>query len=310
MPKELLLSIVVPVYNEADVLPQFVSVLHGVLDETEVVAELVFVDDGSTDASWDTLCQLYDTRNDALLLRFSRNFGKEAAIRAGLERASGDAVVVMDSDLQHPPSLLPLIVTTWQQQSVDVVDAVKAENPSLPSRLFSGLFSRLTGYDLRGASDYKLISRRAVDLLTAEPGYNLFFRGSTEWLGLNHAAVTYDVPPRSGGTSKWGTMARLRLAITAITSFTAAPLHLLTLLGLLSLLFAGLLGLQTLLTWLQGEAVEGFTTVILLILLFGSLIILGLGILGAYLSKIHDEVRHRPRYLLRDERDRRVADDG
>jgi hypothetical protein len=149
-----------------------------------------------------------------------------------------------------------------------------------------------------GASDYKLLSRRVIDTLCELKDYNLFFRGTTLWMGYSHQVLPYQVEERREGISKWGVMSRLRLAITAITSFTSLPLHLMTLVGIVSFLFAVILGLQTFYNYLNGAAVEGFTTVILLLLMFGSMITLGLGIIGAYLSKIHDEVRGRPRYLI------------
>ena len=301
------LSVIVPLFNEAGVIGAFWAALQTALGQLDVEPEIILVDDGSTDDTWNQLNTLAGGRDGVLLLRFSRNFGKEAAVRAGLEHCRGDAVVVMDGDLQHPPALLPAMLECWLAGDVDVVDGVKqrAAADALGAPLFNRLFSSLTGYPMAGASDFKLISRRAVDLLLQQAGYSLFFRGSTQWLGLQHQVVEYGPAERVAGESKWNLMSRLRLAITAITSFTALPLQLMTLAGLLALVFALLLALQTLVNWLGGEAVEGFTTVILLILIFGSVITLGLGIIGAYLSKIHDEVRARPHYLLQDSVDRR-----
>jgi glycosyltransferase involved in cell wall biosynthesis len=299
-----LISLVVPVYNEAEIINQFLEAVRQSLDALGLRREIILVDDGSTDATWPMLLTL--SRADAAigLVRLSRNFGKEAAIMAGLEQAAGDAVIVLDADLQHPPSLLQAMVERWRGGGVDIVDAVKVDNRAEPalsrlsSRVFNRLFNRLTGYELAGASDFKLLDRRVVTALREMQSYTLFFRGTTLWLGFRHDRIPFEVPHRPGGVSKWGMMARLRLAINAITSFTALPLHAMTLVGLLSLLFAVLLGVQTLYNKFSGAAIEGFTTVIILLLLFGSLITLGLGTIGAYLSKIHDEVRRRPRYLI------------
>lgn len=298
------LSIIVPIYNEAAMLEGFAQELLDHLDALPLATEILFVDDGSADDSWDLLCTLQEQDSGVTLIRFTRNFGKEAAILAGLERCSGDAAIVMDADLQHPPELLRQMTDAWLAGGIDIVDGVKvysgetAGMTRVSSKLFNSLFERLTGFNMSGASDYKLLDRRVIDSLVSLGDYNLFFRGTTLWMGFEHSRLVFEVGERPQGDTKWGLMSRLGLAITAITSFTAAPLHLMTLVGLFSFAFAILLGLQTLFNWVNGQAVEGFTTVIMLLLFFGSMITLGLGIIGAYLSKIHDEVRGRPRYIV------------
>ena len=299
-----LLSLIVPVYNEAAMLEAFLTALDDHLKPLPVGVEILLVDDGSTDGSWELLSRLQEQIPGITLIRFTRNFGKEAAILAGLERCTGDAAIVMDADLQHPPSLLQQMSDVWLAGGVDVVDGIKvySGDPAgvnrFSSQLFNRLFEHMTGFNMSGASDYKLLDRRVIDSLVSLGDYNLFFRGTTLWMGFVHRHLEFEVGERSLGDTKWNVMSRLGLAITAITSFTSAPLHLMTLVGLLSLAFAFLLGLQTLYMWVNGHAVEGFTTVIMLLLFFGSMITLGLGIIGAYLSKIHDEVRGRPRYIV------------
>lgn len=297
------LSLIIPVYNEAPMLETFLESLYKHLQGLPVIAEILLIDDGSTDGSWNILRGLPNQSSKIVLIRFTRNFGKEAAILAGLERCTGDAAIVMDADLQHPPSLLQQMLETWLAGDVDIVDGIKigSADPAvspLSSRIFNSAFERLTGFNMSGASDYKLLNRRVIDRLISLGDYNLFFRGTTLWMGYKHRYLEFEVGQRSRGKTKWGLMSRLGLAITAITSFTSAPLHLMTLVSLFSFAFAFLLGLQTLFMWANGQAVEGFTTVIMLLLLFGSMITLGLGIIGAYLSKIHDEVRGRPRYIV------------
>lgn len=296
-------SIVSPVYEERDGLAAFVERTLAALDAVPETVELVLVDDGSADGSWEVILGAHAADPRVRGIGLSRNFGKEAAILAGLEAARGDAVVVMDSDLQHPPALLPTMLERWRS-GVDVVEAVKRSRTgqSLPgraaSRLFNGVFHRLTGVELTDASDYRLLSRRAVDALLAMPERTTFFRGTSTWIGFDRARVDFDVDPRVAGRSRWGLRSLLRLASDGITSFTPAPLHLVTLGAGLFAVFALVLGAQTLIRFLQGDAVTGFTTVILLLLIQGTFILLGLGIIGQYLARIHDEVKQRPRFLI------------
>jgi len=299
-----LVSLIVPVYNEEGAVVALLESLRSSLAELELRSEIVLVDDGSVDGTWALLKSQAAGAHDLTLLRFTRNFGKEAAIMAGLKACTGDAAIVLDADLQHPPGLLRKMTELWLSGEADVIDAVKTDDHHAPvmdrltSFLFNRLYERFTGYDVRGASDYKLLDRRVIDVLGDIRDYNLFFRGTTLWLGFRHREIGFPLGPRAAGRGKWNTLRRLELAITAITSFTALPLHLMTVVGVISAVFAVFHGAHTLYNKFSGQAVEGFTTVILLLLIFGSVITLGLGIIGAYLSKIHDEVRDRPRYLI------------
>jgi polyisoprenyl-phosphate glycosyltransferase len=299
-----LLSLVIPVFNEEDVLPALLSQINASLEQVGLDNEIIIVDDGSIDGTWQFLKAEAAKLDNLSLIRFSRNFGKEAAIMAGLKHCKGDAVIVLDADLQHPPGMLVDMTNLWLQGDVDIIHAVKSEDQNAPtldritSNLFGRLFQRMTGYEIRGATDYKLLDRRVVDVLLDLKDYNLFFRGTTLWLGFRHREIYFELGNRRGGLSKWTSMSRLRLGISAITSFTALPLHLMTIVGGTSLVFAIVMAINTLKNKIMGVAVEGFTSVILLILIFGSIITLSLGVIGAYLSKIHDEVRERPRYLI------------
>ncbi len=299
-----LLSLVIPVYNEERTVAALFESLDRSLAGLELRHEIVLVDDGSLDATWHLLKEIAADRESVTLLRFTRNFGKEAAIMAGLEACTGDAAIVLDADLQHPPDLLSRMTEHWLAGEADVIDAVKTDDQNAPvidrftSFWFNRLFHRFTGHDVRGASDYKLLDRRVIDVLAGIRDYNLFFRGTTLWLGFRHKELGFPLGPRSGGRGKWNTLRRLELAITAITSFTALPLHLMSVVGVIFALWAVFHGAHTLYNKFSGQAVEGFTTVILLLLIIGSIITIGLGIIGAYLSKIHDEVRDRPRYLV------------
>lgn len=296
-------SVVSPVFNEEAGLPVFVERAVQALTPVRVSFEIILVDDGSRDGSWAQIEREHAADARVRGLGLSRNFGKESAILAGLESARGDAVVVMDSDLQHPPSLLPELLDRWRA-GAEVVEAVKLDRTGqsfggrIASGMFNRVFERLTGVELVNASDYRLLSRRAVDAVLDLPERTTFFRGTSTWIGLDRAQVPFRVDPRAVGTSRWGFRSLLRLALNGITSFTAAPLHLVTLGAAVFAVFAVILGTQTLWRFLQGDAVTGFTTVILLLLAQGTLTLLGLGIIGQYLARIHDEVKHRPRYVV------------
>lgn len=298
-----LVSLVSPVHDEADGLETFVARVREVLDAVHPRFELVLVDDGSRDASWRTITALAAADPRVRGLRLSRNFGKEAAVVAGLEAARGGAAIVLDSDLQHPPALLPEMLEHWRR-GADVVEAVKRNRTgqSLGARIaaatFNRLFSRLTGVDLTGASDFRLLAAGPLRALRSLPERALFFRGTSTWIGFERVQVPFEVDARVGGRSRWSLRSLIRLATDGITSFTAAPLRLVTAAAGLFAVFALVLGTQTVVRFVRGEAVQGFTTVILLLLIQGTVMLLGLGIIGEYVARIHDEVKARPRYLV------------
>lgn len=303
------LSVVVPVYCEGAGLEESLNVIVGQLSAVGEPFEVIVVDDGSTDNTWAVLGEVSMRLPEVQGISLSRNFGKESAIAAGLESSRGRAVIVMDADLQHPPDLIPLMVRHWRESRADVVDAVKTYSMQesfarrVRSDVFYWLLTRLSGYDLSGASDYKLLDRRVVDAWLRLDERSLFFRGMTSWLGFKHIRIPFTVPGRPEGSSKWSLFQLVKLAVTAVTAFSALPLHLVTIGGGAFFVFAVVLGIQTLLLKLRGEAVSGFATVILLLLIIGSGLMIGLGIIGEYLSRIYNEVKRRPRYLIRDRTD-------
>ena len=237
-------------------------------------------------------------------VRLSRNFGKENALCAGLETARGDAVIVMDGDLQHPPELIPKMIHIWHQSDADIVEAMKVSRgqesviSKIGSKVFYAIFNYLSGYNLKGASDYKLLDRKVVDAWLRMGERNLFFRGMTAWLGFKRVKIPFEVPVRIGGKSAWSTIKLIKLAIIGLTAFSSLPLHLITLLGCLFLVSAVPIGLQALYLKFIGRAVDGFTTVIVLLLIIGGLLMISLGIIGLYLARIYEEVKGRPRYLI------------
>jgi glycosyltransferase involved in cell wall biosynthesis len=309
-----LLSVVAPVYNEGAGVGRFVRRMAEVLEHAGIRYELVLVDDGSADDSWQRVAEqsLLDDRVRGVQL--SRNFGKEQAVLAGLEHAAGDVVVVIDSDLQHPPAAIPAMLRCWRD-GAHVVEAVKRNRTGqslankVAARVFNATFTRLTTVDLVNATDFRLLSRTAVDALLSLPEHASFFRGTSSWIGFRRAVVEVDIDHREGGRSRWTMRSLFRLAVNGLTSFTSAPLHLVTLGGLAFAGFSLLLGVQTLVRWMRGGSVAGFPTVILILLVMGTFILLGLGIIGEYLARIHEEVRARPRYLVQERAGRRVPRD-
>ncbi len=307
------LSLVLPVFRESGQLSMFLAAVRSSLSTCNLPYELVLVDDGSPDDTWHVIVGEAKTSHAIRALRLSRNFGKESALCAGLEHARGDAVIVMDADGQHPPSLIPDMVSLWQSSGADIVEAVKRRRgrESLASKLGAQLFyfilNRLSGFHFKGASDFKLMNRKAVDAWLKMHERNVFFRGMTVWMGFTAVQIPFEVVPRSAGQSTWSVLRRLKLALIGITAFSSFPLHLVTFAGVIFFGLSVLLGLETLYLKVIGRAVSGFATVILLELIIGSLLMISLGIIGEYLARIYEEVKGRPRYLVREsiESDRR-----
>ncbi|MCC7124370.1 MAG: glycosyltransferase family 2 protein [Acidobacteria bacterium] len=300
------LSVVVPAYQEGTGLAAGLRAIHAAARTTTLPFQLVVVDDGSTDDTWSTLRALEREMPELAAIRLSRNFGKEGAIAAGLDIATGDATIVMDADLQHPPALIVELVRRWRDEGWDVVEAVKSDRgrESFLHRVVTRAFYRaaawLTGYDLQDASDFKLIDRRVLVEWRRLGERATFFRGLVAWLGFSRTQIAFDVPPRQTGASRWSLGALAGLAVHAVTSFSALPLQLVTILGLVMLLLAVGIGAQALRLWAEGLALPGFTTVILLQLLIGGLLMISMGIIGTYVARIYEEVKARPRYVVRD----------
>lgn len=299
-----LISVVIPLYNEGANLPAFLSDVKAALDKTGFPFELILIDDGSPDNTWKVVSDEAGTLPAIRAVRLSRNFGKELAVCAGLERARGDAIVLMDGDGQHPPALLPDMLRLWQTTGADIVEAVKIKRgpESLSGKfgalLFYIILNKLSGFDLKGASDFKLMNRKATNAWLELQERNVFFRGMTAWLGFTTVRIPFEVARRSAGKSSWSYLKRLRLAVTGLTAFSSFPLQLVTLAGALFFVFALLLGAQTLYLKLAGRAVSGFATVILLELIIGSSLMISLGIVGEYLARVYEEVKGRPRYVV------------
>ena len=299
-----LLSIIIPAYNEQDNIHRTFNTIRQILNEAHIPFEILFVDDGSRDMTWPRICELSAGLPEAKGISFSRNFGKESAIFAGLESASGACCVIMDCDLQHPPAVIPEMYRLWQE-GFEVVEGVKAsrgqENPfhTFCAKGFYKIISRVTKVNMSDASDFKLLDRKAVDALLLLPERAPFFRALSSWVGFRTASVPFEVQERAIGSSKWSMWSLVKYAIRNITSFSGAPMQVVTFLGWLMLLASLVLGVQSLYRYFSGTALEGFTTVILLQLIIGSVLMISLGIIGHYISRIYDEIKARPRYTIR-----------
>jgi glycosyltransferase involved in cell wall biosynthesis len=302
-----LLSVVAPAFNEGEVLGRFHERLGRVLDDLPLDAEIVYVDDGSTDKTAEILERLRTSDPRVAVLSLSRRFGKERALTAGLDYARGDAVVVMDVDLQDPPELIPELVAPWKDEGFEVVYAVRVrrEGESFLRRstaaLFYRLIHRVSRVDIpRNTGDFRLLSRRAADELKKLRERHRFMKGLFAWVGFSQKAVPYQREARPAGRSKWSYWRLWNFAVTGITSFTIAPLKVATYLGLLiallSFAYAVVIVYKTL-VW--GNPVAGYPSLMTVILFLGGVQLMTLGVIGEYLGRMFEEVKQRPLYVVK-----------
>ena len=300
-----LLSIVIPSYNEEAIIENTAEVVSRIMRENGIPFEIVFVNDGSADKTWEKLLQLSAKDSHIVAVDFSRNFGKEAAIFAGLRTARGDAVVLMDCDLQHPPETIVKMYDIWLNNDVDVVEGRKKSRGKESgvykafSLWFYKLIGRGSGLDMADASDFKLLDRAVVDSLNEMPERLTFFRAMSSWVGFKTEQVYFEVADRAGGQSKWSIKSLVKYAVNSITSFTSAPLYMITVCGVITFLISIILGVHTVVNKLLGNSAAGFSTVIILQLFTTSIIMFSLGIIGYYLAKIYEEIKRRPRFIIK-----------
>ena len=298
-----MLSVVIPAFNEQEMVPAAAGQIDGILSRAGIPHELIFIDDGSRDATWAEIRAESEHRDTVRGVHFSRNFRKEAAIFAGLQAADGDCVAVIDCDLQHPPEKLVEMYRLWEQ-GVEVVEGVKTDRgeESLAHRVAAKTFYRLiseaTHIDMTRASDFKLLDRKAVNVLLSMREKRAFFRALSSWIGFRTAEVPYEVRERAAGESKWSTWLLIKYALSNITAFTSLPLHLITGCGAASFLAALIVGIVSIVRLAMGRVVTGLTGAVILLLFLSGLIMVGLGIIGYYLAKIYDEVKRRPRFIV------------
>ena len=304
-----LLSVVTPVLDEEAVIRAFHERLSAAL--AEVPFELVVVDDGSTDATPDLLAALAAEDDRVQVITLSRNFGHQAALTAGLDHATGDAVVMIDADLQDPPETIPDLLDWWRRGS-DVVVAVRehreGESPFklTTARWFYRLMGRLAQIDLHAdAGDFRLLDRKALDALLAMGERNRYLRGMTAWVGFTQTAVPYRRAARGGGTTKFSLGRMVRFGFDAVASFSYVPLQIATLIGFVCAAIA-FMGIPVAVGFrLAGQFVPGVTTTIILVLLLGGIQLMAIGLIGEYVGRIYDEVKRRPLYVVRSRTGRR-----
>jgi len=301
---KVILSVLIPVHNESEQIVQNLSLIHAQASTTALPMEMIVIDDGSIDNTWQALEKMAEQMPELKALRFSRNFGKEAAICAGLAYSCGKACIVIDSDLQHPPELIPEMAHLWREEHWDIVEGIKRTRGTEPlinkigARFFYRTLSRLSGYDLYGSSDFKLLDRKVIDAWLDMRERNTFFRGMITWLGYRRKQISFSVPTRRLTQSRWSFFGLFRLAVIAITAFSSLPLQAVTLLGGVFLFCAAVFSGYALLLYFTGLALPGFTTVIILELVISGVLMISLGIIGTYIAQIYQEVKYRPRYVV------------
>lgn len=297
------LSVVLPAYNEELMVAKTCRVLKEILDNAGIDYELVLVNDGSKDHTWEEIVKAGKKDKNVLGVHFSRNFGKEAAVFAGLAQATGDVIAVMDCDLQHPPQTLVEMYHLWEE-GYEVIEGVKTSRGKesgfhkKSAEFFYGIMSKVTKVDMQNASDFKMMDRKAVNSILSMPERNMFFRATSSWVGYKTTHVKFEVQEREAGESKWSTWSLIKYAFTNIVAFTTLPLQFVTVGGALCFLCSMLLIVYSLVQYFRGYAVAGYTTTMIVLLLIGSAIMMSLGIIGYYIAKIYEEVKRRPRYII------------
>jgi polyisoprenyl-phosphate glycosyltransferase len=302
-----ILSIVVPVHNEEEVLPLFHARLSRALAAVSTTAEVIYVDDGSTDGTTRILKSLHAVEPNVAFVRLSRNFGKEQAMTAGLRLARGGAVVLIDADLQDPPERIGEMVQAWQD-GADVVNMRRRRRDGeswlkiATARAFYRVINRLSEMPIpRDVGDFRLLSRRAVDAVNAMPERNRFMKGMFAWVGFRPVTIDYDREPRACGSSKWHYWKLWNFALEGITAYSTAPLRIATYAGFSSAAIAFLYALYFLIkTLLIGESVQGFPTLITVMLFLGGLQLMAIGVVGEYLGRMFMETKQRPLFLVDD----------
>lgn len=310
-----LISVVVPVYNEQEVLPDFHARLSTACSALNHDIEIIYINDGSTDATLSILEDLYTNDPHVAIVDLSRNFGKEIAVTAGLHKAQGDAVVVIDADLQDPPELIPRLIEEWQN-GYDVVYARRNQRKGetwlkkTSAAGFYRIIQRLSKVRIpEDTGDFRLLSRRAVDALNTLSEQHRFMKGLFAWIGYKQKAVYYDRDPRFAGTSKWNYWKLWNFALDGITSFTTAPLKFASYLGFITAFVAFVYGVYMVVrTLIFGNPVPGYPSLIVIILFLGGVQLMAIGVVGEYVGRIFNETKRRPLYFLNDYKPRRDAE--
>ena len=298
------ISLIVPCYNEESNIEPFYS---AILDTFKSIPgadfELLFINDGSKDSTFEKIEELHKQDKRVKCVSFARNFGKEAALFAGIRNVSGDCAVILDADLQHPPAVIIEMYSKWKE-GFEVIEGVKTDRGKeslfhkLFTKIFYGLISRAVGMDMKNSSDYKLLDKKVVAELAALKERNTFFRALSFWVGFKKTTVYYEVAERTSGVSKWSTKSLIKYAINNVICFSYAPLHIVTVLGIIFLLFGLGISIDAVISYFKGISTDGFPTLVILLLLGFGAIMLSLGVIGVYIAQIYDEIKGRPQYII------------
>lgn len=298
-----MLSVIIPAFNEELLIGRAYYTISEILKKADIDNEIIFIDDGSSDTTYEKIKTLAEREENICGLHFSRNFGKEAAISAGLASAKGDCVVVIDCDLQHPPEKIVEMYRLWQE-GFEIVEGIKStrgkENMlhGWAAKSFYSIISSVVGFDMSNASDFKLLDRKVVDIINRIPEKKGFFRAISFWVGYKKATVEFDVNERIEGTSKWSGIRLLKYAISNISAYSTAPMQIVTVLGFIMLIITAIFGVWALIDKISGRAIEGMTTVIIILIFIGSIMMISLGIIGYYVARIYEEIKGRPKYIV------------
>ena len=298
-----MLSVIIPAYNEELSVERAYYTISEILEKAQIDNEIIFIDDGSADTTYGKIKNLADKEKNIHGLHFSRNFGKEAAISAGLASAKGDAVVVIDCDLQHPPEKIVEMYRLWQE-GYEIVEGIKktrgkeSKMHGFAARSFYSIISSVVGFDMSNASDFKLLDRKVVDILNRIPERKGFFRAISFWVGFNKTTVEFEVNERLEGESKWSAIGLLKYAVSNISAYSTAPMQIVTVLGVMMLIITAVFSIWSLVDKIRGIALEGMTTVIIILIFIGSIMMISLGIIGYYVARIYDEIKGRPKYIV------------
>jgi glycosyltransferase involved in cell wall biosynthesis len=301
-----LISLVVPVYNEEACVEEMAARIRAVFADTDCKYELIFVNDGSRDETFARLVSTAAADANVRYISFSRNFGHQYALAAGIDHAFGDAVVTLDGDLQHPPELIPDLIAHWRGGD-DVVYTIRESNAGhalkeLVSKLFYWTMRKLTGVQVpTGGADFRLIDRKVADYLRQCREHAVFVRGLIPWLGFRSRGIRYHAHERFGGETKYLPTQMIRFALDGVFSFSTVPLRLISIMGAVTIALGFVYGTYSVLIRLfTDQAVSGWTSLMIIVLVFSGTQLLSLGILSEYVGRVYDEVKHRPRYVIAD----------